>query len=155
LCDILERFYKNIETSPVLCHGDITTDNLLWHDGNVVSLLDFEHSSIAPRQLDVHSLVNLALIPYDETAERHIVLFEEKIPEIEAYVDSMLSLFKPYLSSQRDKDLFMGYNVLFRQRFLEFWLANPEGEIEKCDSYNLLVSLSDGDGSYLKPLLFA
>jgi len=154
LCDILERFYKNIDTPPVLCHGDITADNLLWYDGNIVSLLDFEHSVIAPQQLDVHSLVNLALIPYDEVTEKHTPLFSEKNPEVKTYVNSMISLFKPYLSSQSDKDLFMGYNVLFRQRFLEFWLANPKGEIEKCDAYNMLKPLCDGNGGYLKPLLF-
>jgi aminoglycoside phosphotransferase len=153
LCDILERFYKNIDTFPVLCHGDITADNLLWHNGNVVSLLDFEHSVIAPRQLDVHSLVNLALVPYDETMRKHTPLFVEKNPEIEAFVNNMIALFRPYLSSQSDKDLFMGYNVLFRQRFLEFWLANPEGEIGKCDAYNMLESLCDGNDGYLKPFL--
>ena len=152
LCEILERFYKNINTSPVLCHGDITTDNLLWHDGTVVSLLDFEHAVIAPRQLDIHSLVNLALIPYDETVGSHIILSIEENPEIQAYADKMIALFKPYLSNQSEKDLFMGYNVLFRQRFLEFWLANPEGVIEKCDAYNMLKLLSDNDGGYLKPL---
>jgi scyllo-inosamine 4-kinase len=152
LCEIIEQFNKNISTTPVLCHGDITTDNLLWHDGTVVSLLDFEHAVIAPRQLDIHSLVNLALIPYDEAMGRHIILFAEENPEIQAYVKTMTALFKPYLSNQCEKDLFMGYNVLFRQRFLEFWLANPEGEIEKCDAYNMLKLLSDGDGGYLKPL---
>jgi len=154
LCDILGRFYKNTDAFPVLCHGDITADNLLWHDGNVVSLLDFEHSVIAPRQLDIHSLVNLALVPYDEAAGKHTPLFGEKNPKTKAYVNNMISLFKPYLSSQSDKDLFMGYSVLFRQRFFEFWLANPEGGIEKCDAYNMLESLCDGSGGYLKPLLF-
>ena len=155
LCDILERFYKNIKSSLVLCHGDITTDNLLWRDGNVISLLDFEHSVIAPRQLDIHSLVNLALIQYDETSEKHTPLFGEKNLETEAYINSMISLFRPYLSTQSDKDLFVGYNVLFRQHFFESWLANPKGEISKCDAYNALKSFSDGDGGYLQPLLFA
>ena len=144
---ILECFYEANHISPVLCHGDITTDNLLWHEGNVVSLLDFEHSVIAPRQLDIHSLVNLALIPYD------VILFTEEMPEAQAYVKEMIALFRPYLSTQSDKDLFMGYNVLFRQRFLEFWLANPTGEIEQCDAYIKLALLSDGDNGYLLPLL--
>ena len=148
LRDILEQFYKwNNSVVPVLNHGDITMDNLLWHEGNVVSLLDFEHSVIAPCQLDIHSLVNLALIPYDE------ILLDEKEPETQQYVKEMVPLFKPFLSKQSDKELFMGYNVLFRQRFLEFWLENPEGEIERCDAYQKLLSLTDGNGGYLAGLL--
>ena len=148
LRDILERFYfwKN-RADCVLCHGDITMDNLLWHDGNVVSLLDFEHSVIAPCQLDVHSLVNLALVPHD------VVLLVEPGPGAVQYVKEMIALFAPYLSEQCGKDLFLSYNVLFRQRFLEFWLANPEKEIGECDAYQKLLSFCDGGGGYLMGLL--
>ena len=145
LHDALVRFYDCIAcVTPVLCHGDITTDNILWHDGNVVSLLDFEHAVIAPRQLDIHSLVNLALIPYD------VVLLSEENHEIQEYVDEMIRLFKPFLSEQTDTDLFIGYNILFRQKFFEFWLAEPNGSIEMCDAYQKLLSISDGKGGYTK-----
>ena len=151
---ILLRFYEQLcATNPVLCHGDITTDNLLWRDGHVVALLDFEHAAIAPSQLDVHSLINLALIPYDESTQSDRILMHERVTEVESYVSGMISLFKPYLADQREKDLFMGYSVLFRQRFLEFWLANPEGDIAHCDAYRKLQSLSDGHNGYLAPLL--
>ena len=154
LQDILERFYRwNTSTTPVLCHGDITTDNLLWREGNVISLLDFEHSAITPQQLDVHSLVNLALIHYDEATSTDIILLNDKNHEIKQYVTEMISLFSPYLSSQSDKDLFMGYSVLFRLRFLDFWLENPKGNIEQCDAYQMLLSLCDGSSGYFSDLL--
>jgi len=154
LRDILEQFYKwKISAAPVLNHGDITTDNLLWHDGTIVSLLDFEHSAIAPRQLDLHSLVNLALVPYDEARSTDVVLMAEKNPETQQYVEEMIGLFKPLLSEQSDKALFLGYNVLFRQRFLEFWLHEPNGELEQCDAYQKLISLMDRNGGYLSALL--
>ena len=153
LRDILERFYKWYSSvTPVLCHGDITTDNLLWHEGNVVSLLDFEHSVIAPVQLDIHSIVNLALIPYDEAASKDIILLAEKKQEIQRYVTEVIPLFAPFLSRQSDRDLFIGYNVLYRQRFLEFWLAKPEGAIEHCDAYQKLLSFCDGNAGYLSRL---
>lgn len=143
LHDALERFYDySTCVAPVLCHGDITTDNILWQGGNVTSLLDFEHSVIAPRQLDIHSLVNLAL---------DVVLSEEN-HEIQGYVDEMFRLFKPFLYEQSDKDLFIGYNILFRQKFFEFWLAEPSGDIETCDAYQKLLSFSDGKGGYLSKL---
>jgi len=154
LHDILERFYRwNASVTPVLCHGDITTDNLLWHDGNVVSLLDFEHAVIAPCQLDIHSLVNLALIPYDEHTSKHVVLLNIEEQEIQNYVAEITPLFKPFLAKQSDKDLFVGYNVLFRQRFFEFWLKNPKGDIEQCDAYQMLLSISNGNNGYLSKLL--
>ena len=153
LLAILERFYKwHSSVTPVLCHGDITLDNLLCHEGNVVSLLDFEHSVIAPTQLDIHSMVNLALIPYDETTSTDIVLLAEKKQEIQQYVAKVIPLFAPFLSEQRDKDLFIGYNVLFRQRFLEFWLEKPEGDIKFCDAYQKLLSFSNGNAGYLSDL---
>lgn len=154
LCDILERFYKwHTCITPVLCHGDITMDNILWHNGNVVSLLDFEHSVIAPCQLDIHSLVNLALIPYDEATSKDIVLITDEKQEIQQFIMEMIPLFKPFLAKQSDKDLFMGYNVLFCQRFLEFWLDEPKGDIEQCDAYQKLLSISDGNNGYLSKLL--
>ena len=124
--DILEQFYMRYNKVPhVLNHGDITLDNLMWHDGNVVSLLDFEHSAIAPMHMDLHSVMNLAL---DNNA------------------------IKPFVVNQNDKDLLLGYSVLFRQRFLEFWLEKPEGELSQCDAYQKLVSLCDGKGGYLNGL---
>jgi len=154
LRDILERFYQwKTCTGAVLCHGDITTDNLLWHDGNVVSLLDFEHAVIAPPLLDIHSVVNLALVPYDEDTSMDNILFEEENLDIQRYVAEVLSLFKPFLSTQSDKELFLGYHILFRQKFLEFWLADPSGDIKECDAYQKLLSLSDGNGGYLSLLL--
>ena len=154
LIDIVKKFYMiNACVDSVLCHGDITTDNLLWHDGNVVSLLDFEHSVIAPRQLDVHSIVNLALIPYDEMSSKDVVLLIDESQEIKQYVDEVIALLKPYLFKQSEKELFMGYNVLFRQRFLEFWLDDPKGDISECDAYQKLLSFCDGNNGYLAKLL--
>ena len=148
LCGIIENFYQCLEKSiPVLNHGDITTDNILWHDGEVVSLMDFEHSSISSSQLDLHSIVNLALVPND------VILMSERKQEAEQYIDDMINLFKPMLNQKSDKALLLGYAILFRQRFLEFWLDKQEGKLHQVDAYQKILSLSDGDGSYLFELL--
>ena len=118
-----------------------------------MSLLDFEHSAIAPRQLDIHSVVNLALIPYNKATLKDVVLLGEKSHKNHEYVNEMIHIFKPLLAKQSDKDLLVGYNILFRQRFFEFWLSKPTGGIEECDPYQKLVSLSDGNGGYLSKLL--
>jgi len=154
LSDILERFYNlNASVAPVLCHGDITTDNLLWHDHKIIALLDFEHAVIAPCQLDVHSVFNLALIPYDEAASKDIILFNDDRRDIKDYTAGMITVFKPFLATQSDKDLFLGYNVLFQQRFFEFWLDKPEGDLEQCDAYQKLLSFCDGGYGYLSKML--
>jgi len=145
---MLERFYgRHSRITPVLNHGDITADNLMWNEGNVVSLLDFEHSAIAPPQLDLHSLVNLALLPDDA------VLTAEGDSEIVRYIDEMMDLFKPLLSRQGDFDLLLGYGVLFRQRFFESALDEPEAALEQSGAYQKLLSLSDGSGGYFAKLL--
>lgn len=154
LCDILERFYDgNSRTPCVFCHGDITVDNLLWNKGEVVSLLDFEHAVMAPPQLDLHSVVGLALFPFDESTSADILLPDRRDPAIQSYVSEMIPLFRPYLKKQSEKDLFVGYHVLYRQRFFEFWLDRPDGDIKQCDAYLKLLSLCDGSGGYLKSLL--
>jgi len=130
LYKILERFYKwHSSVTPVFNHGDITMDNLLWHSGNVVSLLDFEHSVIAPPQLDLHSMFNEFMS--DKKSERK-------------YIAEIKELFKPLLSYEYESDLLLGYSFLFYQRFFEGWLKEPKGEIEQCGAYQKLLSLSDG-----------
>ena len=137
--DALVRFYEcHNKEQRVLNHGDITTDNLLWHDGRVVTLLDFEHSVIAPPQLDLHSLVTLAFF----TADTYITAGEE--PGISEYLEKLFNMFEALLRRQSDCDLLLGYGILFRQHFLEAWLAEPEGEIEECEAYRKLLSLCDG-----------
>jgi len=148
--DMLERFYTyHYSVKPVLNHGDITADNLIWHEGKIVSLLDFEHAVIAPGQLDLHSLVNLALVPYNEEKSADIALTEEKDAETQQYVRSVIPLFEPFLAEQGGRDLFFGYNILYRQRFLEFWLKEPDSGLDECDAYRKLSSLLDGRGGYL------
>ena len=122
--------------------------------GNIVSLLDFEHAVIAPCELDIHSLVNLSLIPYDEATDKEIILLDENKLDVQQYVEEVISLLKPFLGEQCDKDLLLGYSVLFRQRFLEFWLERPAGKIEQCDAYQKLLSLCDGHRGYLSKLLY-
>lgn len=49
----LNRFWQVLPLTPnVLNHGDLTLDNALWHEGQVVALLDFEYAMTAPVELD-------------------------------------------------------------------------------------------------------
>ncbi len=62
------RFWVAEAGAPrVLCHGDLTLDNAMWHAGQVTGLLDFEYALMAPVQLDLNHLVKAAYGPADAT----------------------------------------------------------------------------------------
>jgi len=151
LYGILEVFWKNHNSVvPVLNHGDITTDNLLWSNGRVVSLMDFEHSVIAPSEIDLHSLINLAFFSEDGD-----FIIDSSIQESLQYKNDVIELLKPMLANSDSANLILGYAILFRMRFLEFWLENPEGKLEEQDAYIKLLSLAYGEGGYLSEILYS
>jgi len=151
LYGILERFWeKHNSATAVLNHGDITTDNLLWSDGKIVSLMDFEHSVIAAPELDLQCVVNLALF-WDEGD----FMIDCNIQEYQQYKNDVIKLLKPMLTKSDSTDLILGYAFLYRQRFLEFWLENPEGKLEEQDSYIKLLSLANGEGGYLSEIIYS
>lgn len=148
---ILERFWeKHNSMTHVLNHGDITMDNLLWSNGRVVSLLDFEFSVIAPSELDLHSLINLAFF-----SDESDFMSDCNTQEYQQYKRDVIELLKPMLVDSSSADLILGYAILYRQRFLEFWFENPEGKLEELDAYNKLLSLADGEGGYLSEIIYS
>lgn len=145
---ILDRFWeKSNAVTHVLNHGDITMDNLLWSNGRIVSLIDFEHSVIAPSELDLHSIINMAFFnDYNLHSDKNIKEFRQ-------YKKDIIELFRPLLTNSYSTDLILGYAVLFRMRFLEMWLDNPNGRLDQFDAYIKLLSLADGEGGYLSEIL--
>lgn len=146
---LLDRFYaQHVAAKPVLNHGDITMDNLLWHQGHVTSLMDFEHAVIAPPELDYHALVNLALLPVDDRPLRR-----GDDDETREYMDAVTGLLTSLFSRSESRDLVLGCAILFRQRFVDFWRDSPEGDIAQLDAYVTLCSLVDGSNGYLGSVL--
>jgi len=47
-----------------LVHGDVTFENVLWHDGEVTALLDVEWARAGPRDLDLDILLRCAAYPH-------------------------------------------------------------------------------------------
>jgi thiamine kinase-like enzyme len=128
LRDIIERFYFYFNNAaPVLNHGDITEDNLLWYEGNVVSLLDFEHAAVAPPQMDLHSIINLAFI--NDDAGTNLLIDDN--PEAKHYVADLTELFAPLFSQEGAGDLLVGFTVLFRQFFLNGWLEEHNAKFNE------------------------
>ena len=145
---VLEKFYNSLDGARfVMNHGDITTDNLMWRDGNVVALLDYEHSVVAPPLLDIQSIINMSLIRGGNKNAGGDN--PSGAPRLDAGIENLI---KPYITSRTDFDLIVGYSVLFRQKFLEFWLEKPDCELGEADFYIELISLCDGKGGFLSGL---
>ena len=134
-----------------LNHGDLTLDNALWNEGQVVALLDFEFAVIAPAELDLNELVKCAFGPTEAN---------DPLPDLDGACrvqlqQAVTDLAIPVLDHPGGKDLLLGYAILLELWLLVDWLAHPEGEgpLEQWQPYRRLVSLADGNGGYLAPLL--
>jgi aminoglycoside phosphotransferase (APT) family kinase protein len=135
----------------VLNHGDLTIENAIWHAGKVISLLDFEFAVLAPAELDLNELVKCAFAP----GERHAMLPDPEGAGRQQMQKVVGELAKPVIAHPGGKDLLMGYAILLELWLLEDWLAHPEGEgpFEQWQPYRMLLSLADGCGGYLAPIL--
>jgi hygromycin-B 7''-O-kinase len=49
--------------SKTFVHGDVTFENVLWHDGQITALLDLEWARPGPRDLDLDILLRCAAYP--------------------------------------------------------------------------------------------
>lgn len=61
---IVERLPMFAADSPVLVHSDVHFSNLLWADGQITALLDFEGSRAAAPDLELDTLLRLAREPH-------------------------------------------------------------------------------------------
>jgi aminoglycoside phosphotransferase (APT) family kinase protein len=61
---IAERLVTFTADAPVLVHSDVHFSNLLWADGHIMALLDFEGSRPAAPDLELDTLLRLAREPH-------------------------------------------------------------------------------------------
>ncbi len=149
LQDTLAHFWEVLPTAPcVLCHGDLTMDNAVWHDGQVIALLDFEFAVIAPVQLDLNHLVKCAFGPGDAAMD---------MQEAQRLRHAVKELALPILAQPGGNTLLVGYAILLELWLLELWLAHPEGEgpFEQWEPLRRLRRLADGRSRYLAPLILS
>jgi len=151
LQDALDRFWRAAADAPrVLCHGDLTPDNALWHAGQVVGLLDFEFAVMAPVQLDLNHLVKCAFGPQDGAR----ALSDGGEVGAERLRATVRALARPLLVEKGKRELLLGQAILLELHLLELWLAHPEGEgpLAQWEPLRRLQSLADGHGGYLAAL---
>ncbi|UBU09223.1 phosphotransferase family protein [Nonomuraea gerenzanensis] len=138
----LDRFWAALPQAPVaLNHGDLCTPNTLWHDGEVVALLDFEFAVVAPVAIDLNEIVKLAFGPGDQA---------ERAP-LQAAVRRVAA---SALDVAGGPDVLVGYSVMLEMWVLENELtADDPDESDRADAAAMLAAFAEGDGGYFAPLL--
>lgn len=124
-----------------LCHGDITMENMMWHNGKIASVFDFEHAAILPAQADVYSFLRFVLGPDCENAPEQVVRF-------------VAALVKARIHTEDEVRLLLGFAVLISMRHMHIWIEGDEsGPVADWAPYRCLSSLADGRGGFLWPVI--
>jgi scyllo-inosamine 4-kinase len=148
LGEILRDYWKHLpDASRVLNHGDITTENIIYRSGRVVSLLDFEHATLAPIELDLCNCIKMVFEPdaRDNTSP------DSSSPGLKRLQDAVTDLALPVLNHTGGRQLLMGYAVLKEIRHLEDYLlyGSEDADFTQWEPYQRLVSIGSGHGGYL------
>lgn len=107
-------------SATTLVHGDVTFENVLWHDGEVTALLDVEWSRPGPSDLDLDIVLRCCAHPQLHVAERYEAVTR---PEDYAEVPGWLAEDYPELFAYpRQIDRLRVYSIAYDVRDL---LANP------------------------------
>jgi aminoglycoside phosphotransferase (APT) family kinase protein len=152
LQDTLAHFWQVLPNAPcVLCHGDLTMDNAVWHEGQVTALLDFEFAVMAPIQLDLNHLVKCVLGPENNGYSSS----PKDIQGTQQILQTVKDIALPLLEQSSSRALLVGYAILLELWLLELWLAHPEGEgpMEHWGPLRRLRLLAAGNDGYLAPLI--
>jgi aminoglycoside phosphotransferase (APT) family kinase protein len=69
--DLVQRVGTALQpfTASTLVHGDVTFENVLWHEGEVTALLDVEWARPGPRDLDLDIILRCCAYPQLHVAE--------------------------------------------------------------------------------------
>jgi scyllo-inosamine 4-kinase len=148
----LHRFWAAVASAPrVLVHGDLCTENALWNDGELVSLLDFEFAVVAPVELDLNELVKIFYTP----PERPDLLPDPSGSGRERMRQAVVEIAVATISTPSGADRLLGFALLLELWSMENWLSKWDGKEPYVDwaPYQALTSLAGGVGGYLAPLL--
>jgi scyllo-inosamine 4-kinase len=152
LSQTLDRFWAAMApASRVLNHGDLGLENALWEDGRVVGLLDLEYAIVAPVELDLHELVKCGFAP----PERPDPLPDPDGSGLARLRRAVSDIAAATLSTPESADRLLGFTLLVDMWMMETELSLWDGEESYVDwgPYRALVSLADGQGGYLAPVL--
>ncbi|MET0727128.1 MAG: aminoglycoside phosphotransferase family protein [Acidimicrobiales bacterium] len=69
--DLVSRLAPSLQpfVAPTLVHGDVTFENVLWHDGEITAVLDVEWARPGPRDIDLDIILRCCAYPKLHVAE--------------------------------------------------------------------------------------
>ncbi|OXM48892.1 phosphotransferase family protein [Amycolatopsis alba] len=140
---VLDRFWAVLPDAPrALNHGDLCLPNTLWHDGEVVALLDFEFAVVAATAIDLNEIVKIAFAPGAS---------DERLP----LRDVVTRIAGSALTTAGGPDVLLGYSIMLETWLLETELAagDDADEAGLTASAAMLRAFAEGDGGYFAPLL--
>ena len=70
--------YLDPQSKWVFVHGDLHFENVLWHEGKVRAVLDFEFARPAPRDVDLATLLRFCAAPHLHVAEDYEAVTREQ-----------------------------------------------------------------------------
>lgn len=147
---LLAGFYSALDNAErVLCHGDITMYNMLWHEGRITALLDFEHAAMLPVQVDTNLLLRFVV------SSEGVSDAQSSEPPPKAVLKLAARLVAPALKPQGGVALLLGCAALLSLKRFDIWWSNLDAQkqYEQWEPHRSLVSLSDGQGGYFAPIL--
>jgi aminoglycoside phosphotransferase (APT) family kinase protein len=151
LGETLGRFWAALPRTPkVLNHGDLAKVNVLWNDGNVVSLVDFEFAVIGPVEIDLNEILKFAFAPPGSAD-----FIPDPVRGRRLAQEAASRIARDVLAGSGGVDVLLGYSIMLECWDLENELATAGyvGDSADLKSYQLLAALAKGDGGHLAPLL--
>ncbi|QUH02927.1 aminoglycoside phosphotransferase family protein [Saccharopolyspora erythraea] len=142
LDEAMDRFWAALPGAPAsLNHGDLGLCNVLWRDGQVVSVFDFEFAVIAPIAVDLNEVLKFAFGP---PADDHV----DPRP-VQAAATAIAHAALPRAGGV---DVLLGHSIM-----LEAWMTENEmataADPTTLEPYLRLAALADGNGGHLAPAL--
>jgi len=151
LGETLGRFWAALPRTPkVLNHGDLGKVNVLWNDGNVVSLVDFEFAVIGPVEIDLNEILKFAFAPPGSGDSVPDPVHGRRLAQ-----EAATRIARPVLAGSGGIDVLLGYSIMLESWDLENELATAGyvGDPADLRPYQLLTGLAEGNGGHLAPLL--
>jgi hygromycin-B 7''-O-kinase len=127
-------------TSTTLIHGDLTFENVLWDQGTVTAMLDFEWARLAPRDLELDILLRFCAYPFLHVAEDY-----EHLTKAAAYSDIPWWLAEDHpalFDFARQIDRMRVYSIAYDVReLLQFPPSASPRRLSEYHPYHRLVRL--------------
>jgi aminoglycoside phosphotransferase (APT) family kinase protein len=147
--ELVERCAPSLHpyTATTLVHGDVTFENVLWHDGEVTALLDVEWSRPGPSDLDLDIVLRCCAYPKLHVAEA----FESRTDAAD-YVEVPAWLAESYprlFAYPNQRDRLRVFSIAYEVReLLAFQPSSPISTLSPLSAWHRLARVVRGE-SYL------